>query len=42
MAWRVFRLWMEERPVIWRVAANILNEQSRTAYRVWSSSLKVG
>jgi hypothetical protein len=27
---------------IWRVAANILNKQSRTAYRGWSSSLGVG
>jgi hypothetical protein len=24
---------------IWRVAANILNKQSRTAYKVWSSIL---
>ena len=30
-AWRVLRLWMEERPPIWRVAANKLNKQSRTA-----------
>jgi hypothetical protein len=30
-AWRVFRLRMEERPPIWRVAANIFNKQSRTA-----------
>jgi len=30
-AWRVLRLRMEERPSIWRVAANILNKQSRTA-----------
>jgi hypothetical protein len=27
---------------IWRVAANILNKQSRTADKVWSSSLGVG
>jgi hypothetical protein len=27
---------------IWRVAANILNKQSRTADRGWSSSLAVG
>jgi hypothetical protein len=26
---------------IWRVAANILNKQSRTADKVWSSSLGV-
>ena len=28
---RVLRLWMDERPPIWRVPANILNKQSRTA-----------
>jgi hypothetical protein len=33
---------MEERPPIWRVAANILNKQSRTADKGWSSSLGVG
>jgi hypothetical protein len=27
---------------VWRVAANILNKQSRTADRRWSSSLGVG
>jgi hypothetical protein len=27
---------------IWRVAANILNKQSRTAEKGWSSSLGVG
>jgi hypothetical protein len=42
MAWRVLRLRMEERPQIWRVAANILNKQSRTAETVWSSSLGLG
>jgi len=30
---------MEERPSVWRVAANILNKQSRTADKGWSSSL---
>jgi hypothetical protein len=30
MAWRVIRLRMEDRPPIWKVAANILNKQSRT------------
>jgi hypothetical protein len=30
-AWRVLRLRMEKRPPIWRVAANTLNKQSRTA-----------
>jgi len=29
---RVLKLRMEERPPIWRVATNILNKQSRTAY----------
>ena len=28
-AWRVLSLRMEKRPPIWRVAANILNKQSR-------------
>ena len=38
-AWRVLMLRMEERPLIWRVAANILNKQSRTSDKRWSSSL---
>jgi hypothetical protein len=42
MAWCVLRLRMEERPPIWRVAANLLNTQSRTADKGWSSSLGVG
>jgi len=33
---------MEEWPPIWRVAANILNKQSRTANKRWSSSWGVG
>jgi hypothetical protein len=33
---------MEERPPLWRVAANILNNQSRTADKGWPSSLGVG
>jgi hypothetical protein len=33
---------MEERPPIWRVAAKILNKQSRTADKGWSSNLGVG
>ena len=32
---------MEERPPIWRVAANIMNKQSRAADKGWSSSLGV-
>jgi len=40
-AWRVLSLRMMERPPIWRVAANILNKQSRTADNGWSSSLGV-
>ena len=36
-AWRVLRLRIEERPPIRRVAANILNRQSRTAKKGWSS-----
>jgi hypothetical protein len=27
---------------VWRVAANILNKESRTADKWWSSSLRVG
>ena len=40
--WRVLRFRMEEGPPIWRVAADILNKQSRTADRGWFSSLGVG
>jgi hypothetical protein len=40
-AWCVLRLRMEERPPVWRVAANILNKQSRTADKGWSYSLGV-
>ena len=41
-AWRAPRLRKEERPLIWRVAANILNKQSKTADKGWSSSFGVG
>ena len=41
-AWRVLRLRMEERPPIWRVAANILNKQWRTALKGWSFILVFG
>ena len=41
-AWRVLWLGMEERPPIWRIAANILNKQSRAADKGWYSSLEVG
>ena len=37
LTWR-----MEERPPIWRVAANIFNKQSWTVDKGWSSSLGVG
>jgi len=30
---------IEERPPVCKVAANILNKQSRTAYKGWSCSL---
>ena len=40
--WRTLRLRMEERPPIWRVSANILNKQLRTADKEWSSSLGLG
>ena len=39
---RVLGLRMEERPPSCRVTANILNKQSRTADKGWSSSLGVG
>jgi hypothetical protein len=39
--WRVLR-WVEERPAIWRVAANISNEQWWRADKRWSSSLEDG
>jgi hypothetical protein len=41
-AWRVLGLRMGEPSPIWRVAANKLNKQSRTADKWWSSSLGVG
>ena len=41
-ACRVRKLRMEERPPVWKVAANILNKQSRTADKGWSSSLGFG
>jgi len=37
-AWRFLRLRMEERPPIRWVAANVLNKQSRTADKGWSSA----
>jgi hypothetical protein len=36
-AWRVVRLRMEKHPAVWRVAVNILNNESRTADKVWFS-----
>jgi hypothetical protein len=41
-AWRVLRLRKAERPPVWRVAANILDKQSRTADKGSSSRLGVG
>ena len=41
-AWRVRKLRTEERPPVWRVAASILNKQSRRAVKGWSSRLGVG
>ena len=35
--WRILRLRVDERPSVWRVAANILNRQSRTADKGWFS-----
>jgi len=41
-AWWVLRLRMEERPPIWRVAANILNKQLWTADKGSSSTWEFG
>jgi hypothetical protein len=41
-AWRFLSLRIEERPLIWRVATNILNKQLRTAGMWWSSNLGFG
>jgi len=41
-AWRVLRLRMQERPSVWKVAANRSNKQSRTANKGWYSGLVVG
>ena len=41
-AWRVLRLRMEERPLICRVPASILNKQSRTADKGMPSRLGLG
>jgi len=40
--WRVLGLRMEERPPMWRVAANVLNKQSRIIDKGWSCSFGVG
>ena len=40
-AWPTQWLRMEERPPMWRVAANILNKQWRPTYKGWSSRLGV-
>jgi len=41
-AWRVRRYKMEERPPIGKIAAIILNKQSRTADKGWYYSLGFG
>jgi len=40
--WRDLRLRMEERSSVWRLGANILNKQSRTADKEWSFILGFG
>ena len=40
-AWRVLSLRMEGRTAMWRVTVNILNKQSRTCDKGWSSGLGV-
>jgi len=42
LTWCIIRLWIEEWPTILRVAVNILNKQSHTADRRWSTRLGVG
>ena len=42
MAWRVLRLRKEERPPIWRVAANKLNKLSRSADKGDTSASGLG
>jgi hypothetical protein len=42
MACRDLRLRREERPPIWRVAVSVLNRESRTFDKGWSSSLGDG
>jgi hypothetical protein len=42
MALYVLSLRMEEQPPTWKAAENILNKQSWTAEKGWSSSLGVG
>jgi len=41
-AWHVLGLWIDVQPTIWKVAANILNKQSRTADKVWDFILVIG
>ena len=41
-AWCILWLQIEEQPPVWRVATNILNKQSQTVEKGWSSSLEVG
>jgi hypothetical protein len=40
-AWHFVGLRMEERPQIWRVAGKMLDKESRTADKGWSSTLGV-
>jgi hypothetical protein len=42
LKWRILRLWMEETPSTYGGQLRILNKQSRTADKEWSSSLGVG
>jgi len=41
-AWHVLSLWMEERPPIWKVTADIFNKESRKADKLRSYSMVVG
>jgi hypothetical protein len=42
MSWHFTMFWMEESPQLGRISVNILNKQSGTADKGWSSSWGVG
>ena len=40
--WHILRLRIDVRPPVWRVDANILNEQWRITDKGWSSNMRIG